>query len=332
MTQTVRFKGKVYDAESGRVLSEVDQKRHAESRHTAHEVHSRTQSAKTLMRRAVSKPNLKSPAKPHHSEHANPTSDNSTLDRNKVYLEREHRAHAIAKSHLIKRFSDSPLAQSSVHKVHAVLPVRDEPAAHISHHHESPVTQFTPQSDVNFFAHALSEARTHKSAKQHHAQKNTSARKKLGNRAKALTISTTIASCLVLGGFFLWQNSANVEFRMAASRAGIQASLPNYQPSGFSIKGPVEFAPGEVVVHYSSNSDDREFSIRQQSSNWNSDALKESVAAASPGGFDVKEAKGRKVFIFNGNNATWVDGGIWYQIESQASLSTDQLLHIASSM
>lgn len=322
MAQTIRLNGKVYDVSTGRAVKEADQVRHEAHRHTAHTVHQRTQSAKTLMRTSVKKPVIhvdKPLAVTPPRQHSSPLVTASH--------DRESRALHTPKSHLIQRFNTAPAGRSSVTNRHEVLPVRAAPTTHISHHAAPPIVDLTPKSDVNFFASALNEAKAHQATHTHQKTKRRSSKK-----TKAFAVSASIMTMMVLGGFFLWQNSANVEFRMAASRAGVQASLPSYRPSGFSLKGPVEFAPGQVKVSFSSNSDDRKYSITQQSSNWNSDALKETVAAAAPGGYETRQTKGKTVYIFNGSNATWVDGGIWYQIESNAALNTEQLLQIAASL
>ncbi|MCW1908248.1 MAG: DUF4367 domain-containing protein [Candidatus Saccharibacteria bacterium] len=324
MSQTIRLNGKVYDIGTGKAVRDGDQKRHEEHRHTAHAVHSRTQTAKTLMRGSVKKPKIvvDLPAKT-TDHHVTPQSTLSPLN---AHQRREQVAMRTEQSHLIRRFNPASSARAGVVSRHEVVAVRPAPGSSISHHAAPPIVALTPKSEVNFFASALNEAKAHQQATKHHKTRRHS------KKTKAMALSATIMTTMVLGGFFLWQNSANVEFRMAASRAGIQASLPDYRPSGFAIKGPVEFAPGQVKVSFSSNSDERKFSITQQSSNWNSDALKETVAAAAPGGYETKQTKGKTVYIFNGSNATWVDGGIWYQIESNSGLSTDQLLNIAASM
>jgi hypothetical protein len=325
MSQTIRLNGKVYDIGTGKAVHDADQKRHEQHRHTAHAVHNRTQTTKTLMRGSVKKPKIVVDAQAKvPTQHTTTSHPLSPLN---MHQRREQRAMRTEQSHLISRFNPAGTSsRTGIVSRHEVVAVRPAPGSVISHHTAPPIVALAPKSEVNFFASALNEAKAHQQTTTHHKTKRRS------KKTKALALSASIMTTMVLGGFFLWQNSANVEFRMAASRAGIQASLPDYRPSGFALKGPVEFAPGQVKVSFSSNSDDRKFSITQQSSNWNSDALKETVAAAAPGGYETKQTKGKTVYIFNGSNATWVDGGIWYQIESNSGLNTEQLLSIAASM
>jgi hypothetical protein len=333
MAQTIRLNGKLYDASTGKIVSSADQARHSVHRHTAKDVHSRTQSAKTLMRSAVKKPVIRvsAPKRSHASSPAAVTSPIATPT--SIYQSREARAKRISQSHLIRRFNSTYNQRPGVATRSEALSVRPAPAAPITHHTTPPVIDLAPSSEANFFASALNGAKAVRTEPTHHKEKLRShMAKPKRTKAKAITITASIMSVMVFGGFFLWQNSSNVEFRMAASRAGIQASLPKYRPSGFSMTGPVEFAPGQVKVSFSSGGDERKFSITQQSSSWNSDALKETVSAAAPGGYETRQTKGKTVYIFNGSNATWVDGGIWYQIESNSGLDTSQLLNIAASM
>ena len=60
--------------------------------------------------------------------------------------------------------------------------------------------------------------------------------------------------------------------------------------------------------------------------------LLDNYVSVSNRDYQTKEEKGRTVYIYDDSNATWVDGGIWYQIEGDSSLSSDQLLNIVASM
>ena len=120
--------------------------------------------------------------------------------------------------------------------------------------------------------------------------------------------------------------------RLASSKAGIKGSLPNYTPSGYAYKG-VETSPGEITVNFHSNSDQRSFEVKQKVSGWNSETLKSNYVAASSQPYQSQQENGKTLFIYNnGSSATWVDGGVWYQIEGQNNLSSDQLVKIANSL
>jgi hypothetical protein len=120
--------------------------------------------------------------------------------------------------------------------------------------------------------------------------------------------------------------------KVAAARAGFSASMPGYSPSGFAFKGPVQYSAGQVVVSFKSNTDDRNFKLTQQTSSWSSDSLLNNYVAAGGKEYQTYQDRGRTIYIYDGSNATWVNGGVWYQIEGNADLSSDQLVRIASSL
>lgn len=323
MANTVTLNGKVYDANSGKVVDGVHKAPHAAKPHasnharpTARSVHHKAQHSGTLMRSAVKKPVL------HQTAHTTATvaAHDRPISLAAISAQRSQRAEKIHKSQLIKRFSDVTIP--SVVKKTEVIPVKKAPPEGISHHLTPPIIE--PGKRVDLFAEALNQSTAHKAAPE---KKNTRTRRNV----KAFTLSTMVGSILLLTGFFAWQNSANIEFRMAASKAGVQAALPSYKPAGFSVKRPVEFAPGQITVHFRSNSDERTFALIQRSSNWNSQALLENFVAPRQN-YQTVEDKGKTVYVYDNSNATWVDGGIWYQIEGNSSLNTDQLLRLASSM
>lgn len=137
---------------------------------------------------------------------------------------------------------------------------------------------------------------------------------------------------LVLIGFFVYQNVPSLSMRLAASRAGVDAQLPGYAPAGFSQDKLVSYSPGKVTINFHSNTDSREFKLVQQVSNWNSQALADNFLAAKSKQYQTYQASGKTIYIFDGSNATWVNGGVWYQIEGHSSLSSDQILKIANSI
>ena len=155
------------------------------------------------------------------------------------------------------------------------------------------------------------------------------ARKK---RSKAFKWSSGMASALLLIGFIAYLNLPAINIKIASNQAGFSAELPGYQPSGYSQSGPVSHDAGKVAINFKSNTDDRTYSIKQEVSNWNSRSLEENVLTSKGKNFTTSQADGKTVYFYdNGSSATWVNGGIWYQVES-TSLSGDQLLKIASSL
>jgi hypothetical protein len=98
------------------------------------------------------------------------------------------------------------------------------------------------------------------------------------------------------------------------------------------LAGPVQYSAGQITISYKSNSDDRNFQLVQRNSDWNSQSLLNNFVTREDEKYLTYQDKGKTIYVYDGNNATWVSGGIWYQVEGKSSLSSDQLLKIASSL
>lgn len=140
----------------------------------------------------------------------------------------------------------------------------------------------------------------------------------------------SLAGFLLLG-FFAYQNTPAIEMRVAAARSGVSAGLPAYKPSGYSARD-VKSEDGAVSVSFKSRTDNKSFTLTQKASSWNSASLLANTVAQTNQPYQTYQDEGKTVYIYNNSNATWVDGGVWYQVEGDASLTSDQLLRIANSL
>jgi hypothetical protein len=180
---------------------------------------------------------------------------------------------------------------------------------------------------------ALASASSHEAETPiHHKKKRSKLGKKLGISPKAASISMAVLAFVLLAGFFTVQSVPNLSMRLAATRAGFDATMPGYQPTGFSFKGPIKYSPGQVTISFKSNTDGRQYDVKQQASNWNSDALLSNYILAEGKTYQTYLDRGRTLYIYNGSSATWVDNGVWYTVEGESNMTTDQLIRIAASI
>lgn len=154
---------------------------------------------------------------------------------------------------------------------------------------------------------------------------------RVGFKNKAANLASLSFAGLLLVGFFAYQNGPNIEMRVAATKSGVSAGLPGYKPAGYSTVKDIESDPGKVKVSFKSNTNDKKFTITQEASSWSSETLLNNHVLAAKTPFQTYQDEGKAVYIYNDSNATWVNGGIWYRIEGDASLTSDQLLRIANS-
>ncbi len=150
-------------------------------------------------------------------------------------------------------------------------------------------------------------------------------------RPKTAAIAATVASIVVLGAYFTYLNIPNMALRVAASRAGLDANIPSYHPTGFAFSGPVSYAKGQLTLGFDSNSDDHSYTITERSSNWDSQSLLDNYVAQAHDQYLTFQERGLTIYVYDNNHASWVDGGVWYTIEGNALLNTEQVLKIAAS-
>lgn len=339
----VVINGKRYDAKTGRLLenqkpSATPHKQNGPSldgfsrrpstanKVAAHAIHKKTEKSKTLMRGAVKKPTS---TKVHATSHTAPkhVKPAHAAAHAVINHERTARASHVSKSSLISKFGSQPVAPAKDRSpAVAHLPVKHAPV--ITTHHSAPVSTNIP----NPFARAVENASSHNEK----TPKKTTRRHKV---ARALRISPRMVSAgsfvmagLLLGGFFVYQNIPNLAMRVAATRAGVNASLPGYKPAGFAMNGPIKYSTGKISISYRSTTDNRNFQVTQSNSEWNSEALLENFVAVDRRPYQTYQDKGKVIYIYDDNNATWIDGGVWYQVEGMSSLNSDQLLRIANSL
>lgn len=286
-----------------------------------HHKHHAAQPGKTLMRSGVAKPapGLKRTTKA-QGRVALAKASGLLATKPSVHSvdhNRAGRAVTVKKSPAIKRFGghvgSAPAAMQ--HAVTARQAVASEQARAVA-------GEIIHKADM--FEQAIAHATSHEQPAH---------KPKTRRRSVASTYATAVLAFIVLGGFIAFQNATNIKLQVASSRAGFQAELPAQRPPGFSMAS-LRYQPGTVDVRYKSNSDDRSFAITQKASAWDSQALRETFLTSSSDrrDYDVVESGGRTIYVYGDSNATWVNGGIWYQVTSDGSLSERQLVDLATSM
>lgn len=135
---------------------------------------------------------------------------------------------------------------------------------------------------------------------------------------------------IVLGGYLTYLNMPNISLRIAASQAGINASYPEYKPAGYSIKKLASFENNQVVMEYQNHN--KTLKLTQQASTWNSKTTLENIVKKRAGEvYHTDQTKGLTIYTYN-NQATWVNGGILYNLTFDDTVSIDQIHKIATSL
>lgn len=150
---------------------------------------------------------------------------------------------------------------------------------------------------------------------------------------KPASIALTIVA-LFLVGAYIWQvNYPSLAFKIASAKAGVSASLPGYVPSGWKMLGDISTNPGTVSYALSSPDNSKKISITQTKTDWDSQALAENYVAPKAENYLALQAQGLTIYVYGQNQASWVNKGTWYKIETtDQSLTQDQIIKIATSL
>ncbi len=178
---------------------------------------------------------------------------------------------------------------------------------------------------MDSFLNAIEHAEAHQQPKLKRS-------KRRGSRSVFANAAYFTAAFALIAGFFAYQNIPNVSLRIASSNSGLEGRRPGYTPSGFSMNNKIDYSPGQITLFFKSNSDDRSFKLTQTASAWDSESLQQSFLATDNNQYQAVDSNGKKLYFYGKNNVTWVDKGIWYNLESDTDLSRSQLHSLADSI
>jgi hypothetical protein len=317
------------------------------------DLHSKQAKSKILMRRTVRKPQ-KIKAKSTPSAPVTPQQENNhTKASHSRDLVRHKKAKNIQKHQMVHKFNHhshhsiegltpslKPLAMAVAPEIQDTTTIqqnnqKQQPLASIDSFvsPKKPATNYgVSKSAITGYLEAIEKAESHlePQAKLPKKQARLSRHLHLSPR----TTNALIGACLLIlvSGIFAYNQAPNIAMRIASMRSGIQAQLPKYQPTGYTVNGPIKYQPGKVNMVYASRTDSGSYEVSQSASKWNSEALLENFIKAQNKDYQTFQSKGRTIYIYDESSATWVDNGIWYTIESNQALTNDQLLRIAGSL
>ena len=317
--ETISINGRQYDKHTGMPISEPHVSK-AESHH-AKALHSRTKRSTTLNRRYVKRSGQPEEAKKTEST---PASVESTPQAKPVVHHVPPKPAPVAKPQIKKFAPQTPHRGKVIDGIGPVVHPMVQ-SVHTAQQQKAPAKRVHKPSDV-IKAEAVNEAM--QAAPSHNRKQHKT--KKTGGR-KASFAAAGIA-VLLLGGYFTYLNMPNLSVRVAAARAGIDASYPSYHPNGYSLAGPVAYESGKVEIKYAANGSPQSFLLAQQTSGWDSDTvLEEYVKPKAGDNYAVTSEGGLTIYTWN-SDAAWVSGGILYTVSGDSNISPDQIRHMAVSM
>ncbi len=290
----------------------------------------RTKKSQALMRTAVQKPKSAKPSTTKQIPEAQRRHAPS-------HYSRLERAKKIAKSTTIQKFQPNNQHQAAaVHKLDQTattkVPSPTTPKTPSNPINQAPgVNQANPQQrNQDRLEAAVASATSHQQTFDDGGSVGRTLAR-LRNIPLPVRYGFTVMVAVIALGTIGYVTAPRVSVHLAANRSGVAASLPSYRPTGFTLNRSVEYSPGQVTLEFESLSDNRNFRIHKASTDWTSEALRANFVEER-GLYQTVENRGNTIYIYNGTNATWIDGGVWYNIEGASSLNSNQLLRIAESL
>lgn len=308
--QTILINGRHYDATSGLPVDSPVAPKQESVRKVAHapstQIHSSLQKSKTLNRRVVQK---------------NAPATRATMPRNQAPKHMD-----ITRSSSISRFAPRPVVKPT--------PVQSDmikPTAHPlvqKTHHASTMRQMA--KPVHKPSHVIKNEAISKALDSPIKSKSKSSLKRRFPRA--FSVASASMAVLLLAGYLTYLNMPTISIRVAAVQSGINATYPEYRPTGYRLDGPIAYNDGQVSMRFAANAGPQSFNITEKRSNWNSSAVLENYVEPKAGkDYSIHTQSGLTIYAYD-NNAAWVNAGVLYTIEGNAPLSKDQVLRIATSL
>ena len=124
----------------------------------------------------------------------------------------------------------------------------------------------------------------------------------------------------------------DISLKVAAMQTGIDASYPGYIPRDYTLSGIVS-EEGKITLDFVSNASGDAFSITEEKSSWDSNALLNNYVKEKYGdNYTIVREQGLTIYI-SGSDAAWANGGIVYKLGANTgALTKKQISSIAASL
>jgi hypothetical protein len=240
-------------------------------------------------------------------------------------------ARVIPKSQLISHYTSIDPNNPSLSHVQSQIDVTPTQHRVFKRVAQSPQAQPKASTTEQLLQRALERATSHEQPPYRPARSfhTTSSRQ---HTRRLITLSSTGLVAVLLIGFVVHSNLANIRLQLASAKAGFAASIPANQPAGLQLNS-LNSSVGNVTLHFSGQSSQTgSYTLSEQASTWDSSTLREMYVNQQTKQFQTVIADGNIIYIYGNQNATWVNDDIWYQIHSDGSLSNQQLIATATSL
>lgn len=330
-SSTVTVNGTVYDARTGKPLRR-ERGLEPASKHAAQSVHAQPQRSRTLSRRYVKRDDIvkqqtilttqpRREAPPAISIHKRPVAPAQDVRHKGVtkFVKPSAQAHHVVRHPQVADVAPTP---------HAIAIAADQRVKAFQAQQNPQPAAVRPSQVIK--QESIQNAIASSAPKGH--KKEVRQKKQQSKAGRFMSVASASLAILLLGGYFTYLNMPSLSTRVAASQAGIDASYPSYQPSGYSLSGPVAYQQGSVTMSFAANAGPQSYVLTQQDSDWDSSAVLENAVRPQAGSnYTTTATSGLTIYNFGGKSV-WVNNGILYSISGTANLSGEQIQRIATSL
>ncbi|MBR3220585.1 DUF4367 domain-containing protein [Candidatus Saccharibacteria bacterium] len=198
------------------------------------------------------------------------------------------------------------------------------------------VAKTSPQQPIS--KKQAKQARKIQKAKQSIAEeesvlaKSFKKQKRRHNGAKFALAFVTSAACIAALGYFVHLNMPDISVRVAAMQAGIEATYPNYIPRGYQLSSVATDQDNRIIMEFN-GPENVKFKLTEEKTSWDSNALLNNFVKSNWGiNYTVMREQGITLYISNEADASWINGGLLYTLDSDGQLTKKQIKNIATSL
>jgi len=242
---------------------------------------------------------------------------NPSVDR--IDPKRLNRAKQVAQSQAISHFSaavfDGRLATLASSVADSTLVAAHQPVG------AAKAVSGKPRTTAELLERAVQTATSHQQPAVKPARRH--------RRRQAGLVTAAALAILALAAFG-GRGLTDVRLHAASAKAGFAASLPGYEPAGYSL-GQLTYSSGEVAANFHSNSSTASYSLTQKRTTWDSQTLVNSFVAPTDHNYQTISSGDLRIYLYDQHNATWLSDGLWYILQGNDSLSRQQLIQLATS-
>ncbi len=132
--------------------------------------------------------------------------------------------------------------------------------------------------------------------------------------------------------YFVNLNAPNISLKVAAMQTGIEASYPAFVPRDYTLSD-ITSEVGKISLNFKNVTTDAYFTIIEEKSSWDSNALLNNYVRYEFGDdYVTLREQGLTLYVSN-SSAAWVNGGIVYKLNATVNtLTKKQIKSIATSL